>query len=499
MLSATHSVSLFLAMQETKVFVLGDVLLDAYISGRVSRISPEAPVPVIHQSERKWVAGGAANVAANVACFGAKTWICGRVGRDQDGERLQKICENQGVDACFLLHSETVPTITKTRVLAGYQQIVRIDNEDCVPLCEDDQKRVVQFLEKFLAFEGHKVVVISDYQKGMLPRELLVSAIALCNGAGVPVVTDPKTTDISRYAGSAIVKPNLKDGREILRATKPRAVFSSFEDETEMMCSCYLESGIHNVVLSMSERGALVMGTGVEKPTRLAPQVLQVADVSGAGDTMVAFLSMALAAGFSIENSVRVGNIAAGVACGKPGTATVSLSEFLEAAREKLPELSQDRSLTLEQIRAVVAREREVGKKVVFTNGCFDILHAGHVKVLQQSKAFGDILVVGLNSDASVKRLKGPTRPIQCESDRAEILEALACVDFVVVFDEETPQKLIETILPDVLVKGGDYNVENIVGAKEVIAAGGRVEIVSLVEGRSTTSIVKRSVDGGTP
>lgn len=499
MLGATHSVSHFLGMQETMVFVLGDILLDAYISGRVSRISPEAPVPVIHQSERKWVAGGAANVAANVSHFGARAWICGRVGTDADGARLLKICESQGVDTCFVLRSEHVPTITKTRVLAGYQQIVRIDHEECAPLSVDEQQRALKSLEDFLQRDGKKVVIVSDYQKGMLPREFVVKAIAACNQANVPVVTDPKTTDISRYAGSAIVKPNLKDGREILRSHRPAVQGCAFEEETEMMCECYLESGIRNVVLSMSERGALIMGADVSKPTRLAPQVLQVADVSGAGDTMVAFLAMALASGFSIEDSVRVGNVAAGIACSKPGTATVSIAEFIDAARKKMPPTAQSRLLSMSEIREVMMREREIGKKIVFTNGCFDILHAGHVKVLQEARSFGDVLVVGLNSDASVRRLKGPSRPIQCETDRAQILEALACVDFVALFDDDTPIQLIEAVLPDVLVKGGDYTVNDIVGAKEVIAAGGCVKIVTLVEGRSTTSIVKRSSENSNP
>jgi D-beta-D-heptose 7-phosphate kinase/D-beta-D-heptose 1-phosphate adenosyltransferase len=428
-----------------------------------------------------------------VSCFGAKSWICGRIGFDEDGERLIKICEGEGVNTCFVIRSELVPTTTKTRVLAGYQQIVRIDNEECEPLSEHDQKKVLRHLESFLAYEGKKVVILSDYQKGVLPRELVIQTIALCNAANVPVVTDPKTTDVSRYAGSTIVKPNLKDGREILRAMKPCLSPVSFDQETELMCQCYLESGIRNVVLSLSERGALIMGRDVPQATRLAPQVLQVADVSGAGDTMVAFLAMALASDFSIENAVRVGNVAAGIACGKPGTATVSLSEFLEAARERIPEAQQSRLLSLSELVAVVEREREAGKKIVFTNGCFDILHAGHVKVLQQSRSFGDILVVALNSDASVQRLKGPTRPIQNELDRAQILEALACVDFVTLFDDDTPLNIIQAIVPDVLVKGGDYSVNDIVGAKEVLAAGGRVEVVPLVEGRSTTSIVQRS------
>jgi D-beta-D-heptose 7-phosphate kinase/D-beta-D-heptose 1-phosphate adenosyltransferase len=491
-----HSVSHFLAMQDTKVFVLGDILLDAYISGKASRISPEAPVAVIHQSEQRWVAGGAANVAANVAFFGAKAWLCGRVGLDADGERLLKICESMGVDTSHTLRSDVLPTITKTRVLAGYQQIVRIDNEVTTPLTPDEEKRALRFLEDFLSFDGNKVVILSDYQKGMLSRSLVMRSIALCNESRVPVVTDPKTTDVARYSGSAVVKPNLKDGREILRALRPLAAPTSFDDEIAMMCDCYLEAGVRNVVLSMSERGAYVKGVDVPSPVLLKPQVLQVADVSGAGDTMVAFLSMALAAAFSIEDSVRIGNIAAGIACSKPGTATVSMAEFLNAAREKLTEVVWERVLNEQDIATVAAQAREAGKKVVFTNGCFDILHAGHVRLLQEARSFGDILVVGLNSDASVQRLKGPTRPIQKQEDRAEILQALACVDFVAIFDEETPINLIKAIAPDVLVKGGDYVVDTIVGAAEVIARGGRVEIVSLVEGRSTTRIVERSRDG---
>jgi D-beta-D-heptose 7-phosphate kinase/D-beta-D-heptose 1-phosphate adenosyltransferase len=480
-------------MQDAKVFVLGDVLLDAYISGKASRISPEAPVPVIHQSEQRWVAGGAANVAANVAAFGAKAWLCGRVGRDADGERLLNICADVGVDTCHVLRSSVLPTITKTRVLAGYQQIVRIDNEVAQSLSTDDQQRALHSIEEFLQQHGPKVLILSDYEKGMLPRELVMQAIALCNAKNVPVVTDPKTTDIARYAGSAVVKPNLKDGREILRAHKPLALAASFEEEILMMCDCYLDVGIKNVILSMSERGAFVTGKDVQEPTLLKPQVLQVADVSGAGDTMVAFLSMAVAVGFSIVDSVRVGNIAAGIACSKPGTATISMAEFLDAAREKLPQDAHQRVLGFEDVANVAALAREAGKKVVFTNGCFDILHAGHVRLLQQARALGDMLVVGLNSDASVSRLKGPTRPIQKEEDRAEIIQALACVDFVVMFDEDTPLRLIQGIAPDVLVKGGDYNVDSIVGASDVLARGGSVKIIALVEGRSTTSIVERS------
>lgn len=493
MRAGLHSVSHFLGMQEAKVFVLGDVLLDAYISGKASRISPEAPVAVIHQSEQRWVAGGAANVAANVAAFGAKAWLCGRVGRDADGERLLNICADLGVNTCHVLRSSVLPTITKTRVLAGYQQIVRIDNEVSYNLSLDDQQLVIHSVEEFLQEEGPKVLILSDYQKGMLPRELVIQTISLCNKNNVPVITDPKTTDIARYMGSTVVKPNLKDGREILRALKPLATHATFEEEVVAMCQCYLDVGIKNVILSMSERGAYVTGCDVQEPTLLKPQVLQVADVSGAGDTMVAFLSMAVAAGFSIVDSVRVGNIAAGVACSKPGTATISMAEFLNAARDKLPQDSHQRVLAIEDAANVAALAREAGRKVVFTNGCFDILHAGHVRLLQQARAFGDMLVVGLNSDASVSRLKGPTRPVQQEEDRAEILQALACVDFVVVFEEDTPLRLIQEIAPDVLVKGGDYSVDSIVGAAEVLARGGSVEIIKLVEGRSTTGIVNRS------
>jgi D-beta-D-heptose 7-phosphate kinase/D-beta-D-heptose 1-phosphate adenosyltransferase len=483
-----------IAMQNTKVLVLGDVLLDAYIFGKVSRISPEAPVPVLHQSKHRHVAGGAANVAANTANFGAATWICGRVGTDKDGETLERICRENGIDTSYLLHSDSVPTITKTRVLAGYQQIVRIDSEEITELPSDDQKRVLKYIDEFLAKPGAKVVIISDYAKGFLPYPLITAAIAACNRAKVPVVTDPKSSDVARYKGSTAIKPNLKDGHELLRTASPGYRFDHFETDVLAMSKIFLErSGAEHVVLSLAEKGVHIRSLHGGKTHHLPSQALQVADVSGAGDTMVAFLAMGMGAGLSIVDAANVANICSGIACGKPGTATVSAAEFLDAVRNLSYGGTGGRVLSLLQAVSVVEQQRELNRRIVFTNGCFDILHAGHVMLLQKARSLGDILVVGLNSDKSITRLKGPSRPIQNESDRGAILAALQCVDFVVVFEEDTPLKLIEALKPEILVKGGDYNPDTVVGAREVASWNGRVEIIPLLEGRSTTNIVAKS------
>jgi D-beta-D-heptose 7-phosphate kinase/D-beta-D-heptose 1-phosphate adenosyltransferase len=489
-----NTVKHMLAMQNTKVLVLGDVLLDAYISGKVSRISPEAPVPVLHQSKQRHVAGGAANVAANTANFGAPTWICGRIGTDKEGETLERICRESGISTAYLLHSDSVPTITKTRVLAGYQQIVRIDSEEVTELAADEQKRVLKFVDEFLALDGSKVVVISDYAKGFLPAPLISAAIAACNRARVPVVTDPKSSDVGRYKGSTAIKPNLKDGHELLRTASPGYRFDHFETDVLAMSRVFLErSGAEHVVLSLAEKGVHIRSLHGGKTHHLPSQALQVADVSGAGDTMVAFLALGIGAGLSIVDAANAANICSGIACAKPGTATVSAAEYLDAVRNLSCEGTGGRVLTLLQAVSIVEQQRELSRRVVFTNGCFDILHAGHVMLLQKARALGDVLVVGLNSDKSITELKGPKRPIQNESDRAAILAALQCVDFVVIFDEETPIRLIEALKPEILVKGGDYNPNTVVGAREVATWNGRVEIIPLLEGRSTTGIVAKS------
>lgn len=488
-----YSVNSVMRMRSARVFVIGDVLLDAYITGKVSRISPEAPVPVVLQDSERFVLGGAANVAANVAAFGAQVWLCGRVGTDSDAQRIDALCREQGIHTEWLVRSADVPTIRKTRVLAGYQQIVRIDQERCDGLAAEEFEYILCGLQRFLEDPTCAAVLISDYAKGVITPALLREAIGLCNRAGVPVIADPKSLDLSRYAGCTVIKPNLKDGREALRAFRPAFRAASFVEETSAMVDCFLEnSGARNVVLSMSEHGVYVRGLDLPNGARLPTRALEVADVSGAGDTMVTYLALGLAAGFSLDVAADFANVAAGVACGKPGTAAVRLPEFLDALHGPL-HAGEGKVANLAQAADIVDQHRRIGRRVVFTNGCFDILHAGHVRLLHQARAQGDVLVVGLNSDASVRRLKGATRPVQRQEDRAEILAGLSSVDLVVVFDEDTPIEVIRTVKPDVLVKGGDYSEDTIVGAPEVRSWGGNVHIIPLVEGRSTTSIIARS------
>jgi D-beta-D-heptose 7-phosphate kinase/D-beta-D-heptose 1-phosphate adenosyltransferase len=483
-----------LKMQDTSVFVLGDLILDTYVSGKVSRISPEAPVPVVLE-QKQWAAlGGAANVAANIAAFGGSVKLAGRIGDDSDGGNFLGICDALGIDAKPIHRSSQFPTTRKLRVMAGYQQVVRIDSEATDLLTENEAKSIIRSAEDFLAAKGPKAVVISDYGKGVCTAHVLQRIIKLANEKSVPVITDPKSLDMSRYSGSTLIKPNLSEGREMLKVQHPGSRFVKLDDEVKAICEVILnKSGARNVVLSLSEKGVTTQGKDVDGGSHFESTALQVADVSGAGDTMVAFLAMGLGAGIGVSRSVQLANIAAGIVCGKLGTATVSAAEFLNAFKQQTAETRPEKVLPIEELTEIIAQARDAGKRVVFTNGCFDLLHVGHVDVLQTAKTFGDILIVGVNSDQSVRGLKGPSRPIQSEQDRMKILSALACVDYVTVFDEETPAKLIDLFRPAVLVKGGDYKADSIVGAREVQSWGGRVEIVPLVKGRSTTSIVDKA------
>ncbi len=483
-----------LRMQGTQVLVLGDLILDTYVSGKVGRISPEAPVPVVVEQKQWAVLGGAANVAANIAAFGGKVLLAGRIGKDNDADRFMGVCKELHVDASAVIQSSSCPTTRKLRVMAGYQQVVRIDSESTELLNANDEAFLEKKVQEFMALKGPKALVISDYGKGVCTTSLLKNAIGLANSHKVPVITDPKSLDMKRYSGTTLIKPNLSEGREILHLSAPGTHYPTFDDELEAMCSAVLvHSGSRNVVLSLSEKGVTVRGKDVDGPAHFESMALQVADVSGAGDTMVAILAMGIGASIGTSRSVQLANIAAGVVCAKLGTATLSASEFLDAFKQKTEGTQPEKILGRDDLARILSQSRHSGNKVVFTNGCFDLLHAGHIETLQKSKSFGDILVVAINSDTSVKKLKGTGRPLQSEGDRARIMAAMACVDYVTIFEEETPRDLILKLKPDVLVKGGDYKPETIVGAKDVVSWGGRIEVIPLVPGRSTTSLVDRS------
>jgi D-beta-D-heptose 7-phosphate kinase/D-beta-D-heptose 1-phosphate adenosyltransferase len=483
-----------LKMQQTEVFVIGDLILDTYVSGNVNRISPEAPVPVLLEKKTWAVLGGAANVAANIAAFGAKTILGGRLGRDTEGERFLQICKDLGIDTSATIQSTHTPTTRKLRVMASYQQLLRIDSEDTSSLVDAESRSLLESFETFAKRSGEKALVISDYGKGVCQPQLLKNLIRTANAAKIPIITDPKSLDLDRYSGSTVMKPNLSEGREVLKGVDPSYHFGNVESDIEMIAKTFLQrSDTRNIVISLSERGVHVQGSDIAKPTRFKSTALQVADVSGAGDTMVAFIALGLAAKLTLARSVELSNIAAGIVCGKLGTSTVTAPEFLDAFNDHTEDTKPDKVFPREELGNLLERARRSGKKIVFTNGCFDLLHVGHTELLQQARSFGDVLVVGLNSDQSVRDLKGPTRPLQSEDDRAHILAALACVDFVTIFDEPTPLELIQRLRPNVLVKGGDYTVDTIVGSQDVLASGGSVEIIPLVKGRSTTNLVKKS------
>lgn len=471
---------------QLKVLVVGDLMLDRYIFGEVDRISPEAPVPVLRHARRSERAGGAANVAMNLAGLGCQTFLAGFWGDDAERQELAGFLEREKIDTTGVV-TTAQPTISKTRILARTQQMLRLDIESRERLSEADHARLreaaVALTEKVHA------VVLSDYAKGALTRELTEAVIRAARRAGIPVLADPKSPDFSKYSGATMVCPNL---HELAQAT------GVAQNELDAL----LEAGEHQRVeheleyltVTMSEKGIRVLSR--EGSYHSPARAREVFDVSGAGDTVIATLAACLAAGVKLQTAVELANLAAGIVVGKVGTVPVSGPELVAALTPSTGVAASEKILSRERVAQRVTEWRATGETVVFTNGCFDLLHVGHVTLLEDCRRFGSKLVLGLNTDASVQRLKGPTRPVVDENSRARVMSALAAVDAVVLFDEDTPLELIRELKPDVLVKGGDYSVETVVGHEIVIAAGGRVEIVPTVEGFSTTGIVRKLTGG---
>ena len=487
--SAAHELH---ALQGARILVLGDVMLDRYLSGDASRMSPEAPVPVLLERNTRLVLGGAANVAANIVSVGARALLVGRVGDDTDGEDLIGLLDSTGIE-CALVRVEGVPTTTKTRVVSGAQQVARIDREVVHPTTADEVAAARAALDGFLSGGGARGIVLADYAKGFLGPELIHEVIGRADRAGVPVITDPKSRDVARYAGSTVIKPNLAEARA---ACPQPDDAGGTGDEVARLADAYRRlSGARNVVLSCSADGVAVVGADAARLTRLPTEAREVADVSGAGDTLIALVALGLAADLDLLRAVEVANAAAGAVCGKPGTATLSATELLGlmgSGTDRHPDETSAKVLaSREEAGDVGAQYQREGRRLVLANGCFDLLHAGHIHLLRQARSAGDALMVALNTDASVRNLKGEGRPVQSEADRCEIMAALGCVDFVVLFDEETPLELIRAVRPGVLVKGDDYDVDSVVGAADVQGWGGHVVLVSRLDGRSTTRIIE--------
>lgn len=465
-----------------RLLVVGDVMLDKYIWGEVGRISPEAPVPVVRATHQSHQPGGAANVAMNIAKLGAQVEVIGFAGGDDDERLLAECLRVQGVRTGFV-ECAGYPTITKLRILAGRQQMLRLDSErpgareatDCVRLAA----RVLERLD------GCDAVVLSDYAKGVLTPEVCQKIIAAARAKGIPVLVDPKTADFDGYRGATTVCPNL--GELAAAVGSDTRDVNALLDAAEKMVR---EFNLQFLTATLGEKGIALVRPGNRM---LAPAVArQVFDVSGAGDTVIAVLALCLASGLKPETAVELANVAAGIVVGKVGTVPVEKHELLAALMPEIALHAEDKVVNREELVQRTALWKANGERVVFTNGCFDLLHIGHITVLEQARRFGDRLIVAINSDASVQELKGPTRPIVRETERARVLAALAAVDAVVVFGEETPLELIVAARPDVIVKGGDYNMDTVVGAKEVKSWGGQVKIVPTVEGFSTTGLIAK-------
>lgn len=462
-------------LNQASVNVFGDVMLDKYWLGDCKRVSPEAPVPVIQVQGETLKPGGAANVAVNITKLGGNAKLFGVCGEDEAGTTLQHLVQAQGVTS-HLSRAPHQPTITKLRMLAQHQQLLRADFEAFFEL-PVYQKAIAACIQ---ALPQAKALLISDYGKGHVNE--LHTLIKAARAHNCWVVVDPKSTDFNVYRGAHIITPNLRELEAVVGPCPDEATIVA--KGTELLTQFDLTA----LLITRGAQGMTLLqkdSAPVHQPTHAR----EVFDVTGAGDTVIATLTTALASGYEIVDAVRLANIAAGIVVGKVGTASVSQEELMHILKPRKP--FQQKILTQTELLEEITKAKHKGKKIVMTNGCFDILHVGHITYLEEAKALGQILIVAVNDDDSVKRLKGKTRPINTLSARMSVLAGLASIDFVVPFSEDTPAKLIEAIAPNILVKGGDWQISQIAGADSVLARGGEVCLIDIVEGYSTTKIIK--------
>jgi D-beta-D-heptose 7-phosphate kinase/D-beta-D-heptose 1-phosphate adenosyltransferase len=460
-----------------RIVVFGDLMLDEYLFGRADRLSPEKPVPVVTFERRELFPGGAGNVVRNLGALGCEPVLIALVGDDEAGRECRARLEEEGYDSDGLVVDPRRSTPQKTRVHAGQHALVRIDVEEPEGASEWARRELLEVIRRLAP--GCDAAVVSDYRKGTVFAEAIRELVDAVEPR--PVVADPKGTDVERYRGVRFLVPNESELSDMSGGAWDDAGAEGLRRRL----------GLEALILTRSERGIRIFAGG--PPRDHAARAREVFDVTGAGDTFAAVLTAFLAAGEDVEVAARLANVAAGIKVRKVGTATVTRDEIeAELARMVRPDAKR---LGRDAVAAETAARRRRGETIVFTNGCFDLLHAGHIQVLKASRARGDCLVVGLNSDASVRRIKGEDRPILDQDERAEILSALSFVDYVVVFEEDTPLDLIETLRPDVLTKGADYEPHTVVGADRVRSWGGRVELIDVVEGKSTTDIIGRIAD----
>ena len=466
-------------MRNGNITVIGDVMLDRFWSGASRRMSPEAPVPVVNVKEQQDRAGGAGNVAVNLAELGLSVSLVGLCGEDEHARALRACVEAAGVR--WNVMPCAAETIVKLRVLSRNQQLLRMDFEESLADYANDL--FVRYAQQHLA--DADLVIFSDYAKGSL--ELVQPLLAHCRELGKPTLVDPKGLDFERYRGATVLTPNLAELEAIVGRCDSEAIL--IEKAHAVRASLDIEA----ILVTRSEAGMTLIQSG-EAPQRFTASAREVFDVTGAGDTVIAVMAGCLSAGLSMRDAAHFANHAAGVVVAKLGTASVTPAELQSAVSVPLVDTEQE-SMSESELASALAGLRAAGKRVVMTNGCFDLIHPGHIRYLRQAAALGDVLVVAVNDDDSVRRLKGASRPLNTVGDRMAVLAALEAIDFVVPFSEDTPERVIEALAPDVLVKGGDYRVEQIAGHKSVLERGGEVRILDFFAGHSTTGLIERLQD----
>ncbi len=475
-------------IERPRVLVVGDLIIDHYVWGNVNRVSPEAPIQVLEVSAEEDRLGGAGNVGANLAALDARPVLLGVLGDDLSGDRYEQLCAEAGVDARILRIADR-PTTRKSRFIAHSQQVLRVDREVVQPLLPEQAEELIGIAETLL--DDVDILLLSDYAKGVLSEAVLQRLSQAARERGLPVVADPKAVDFSRYKGAHLITPNIREASIALR----RPLADDAETVHEMMVQLIDELSLDSVVVTLGPAGIAAMEKG-QQPLFISARAQAVFDVSGAGDTVLAVLGMYLASNRSLFEAVEAANAAGAVVVGKLGTASVSRDE-LKRALSGGDGVEGGKLIGAGELSEIISDLREVGTpRIVFTNGCFDLLHPGHVRYLAAARSEGDLLVVGMNTDRSVRELKGPTRPIQLETDRAELLCALEAVDYVVLFDEPDPHDLIKALQPDVLVKGDDWKEKGAIGSDIVEARGGKVVFVPVVTGYSSSALLARIQKG---
>lgn len=465
-----------------KILVIGDLMLDEHIWSKVSRISPEAPVPVAEVNSITHVPGGSGNVALNIATLGGIPYLVSTIGQDSTADKLLRVLKAKKISVKFIIKSKERPTILKSRIIAGSQQVIRVDREDKNEISPKLTKNIENIIKKALSqVDG---VIISDYGKGLITETISQTIISLAKKRHIPVAVDPKGEEYKKYARSTVITPNLHEAEV---AAKIKA-----KDKTSL-------SPIAQVILKKINGSSLLITQGKDgmtlfsqkgKPIYIPAIPREVFDITGAGDTVISTLTLALAAKASLSQAAVLANYAASVVVGKIGTSPILADELIDALEGKSH--ADKKIKSRKELAQIISNLRSEGYKIVFTNGCFDILHLGHIRYLKEAKKLGDILIVGLNSDKSVKELKGSSRPYVAENERAETLAAVECVDYLTIFSEKRPHDLIKLLRPDFHVKGGDYKIKDLPEAPIVQAYGGKIVIIPKVKDRSTTSLIER-------